>query len=284
MKPKTHHSIATRIVASAGLCLIAVVTMLLSSFSTQKLNDDLWKMLGISKQAGSEKIKNSFMSEHLDHYGLKNLKNITLNNRSAIAKDLLNHTKEYISSAAFKRQYEEMRQGAKPAQPESKPFRTIEQIQKEEIAKTEKSIKDAEKTMKELPDLAKTMQPVLDLFRKTLKEYQDPKHKYFNAIAQGEKYDQENDAKRYKERMAQWETWYPADPNLFIAGKLQKMLDATTDIDYNAELVEKYGKKKFVNSAYEYKNQEWKQGYRAGKEVTETARTFAEKWIGELRK
>lgn len=61
------------------------------------------------------------------------------------------------------------------------------------------------------------------------------------------------------------------------------MLDATKDIDYNAELVEKYNKKRFVNPAYESKNTEWKQGFRAGKEVTEPARAFVQKWLNELQ-
>jgi hypothetical protein len=247
------------------------------------MTDDVWKMLGITKQAGSEKIKNSFINGYLDHYGMRNLKNITSNNRAAIAKDLLTYTKNYISSPAFIRQYEEMRKQAKPQESVLKPLRTIEQIQKEEIAKTEKSIKETEKNMKEMPQFAKSMEPVLDMLKKNIKDYQDPKNKYFSSIAMGEKYDQENEIKRFKERTQYWETAYPASLNQFLAIRLQKMLDATKDIDYNAELVEKYNKKRFVNPAYESKNTEWKQGFRAGKEVTEPARAFAQKWLNELQ-
>jgi hypothetical protein len=52
------------------------------------------------------------------------------------------------------------------------------------------------------------------------------------------------------------------------------MLDYTKDIDYNAHLSEKYRKKRFVNPVYEGKRTEWKQGFRAGKEVTEQARSL----------
>jgi hypothetical protein len=280
MKKRTFPSILLKTTVLLFFGLVTAIS--LSSFSSQKMTDDLWKILGITKQAGSEKIKNSFMNEYLDHYGMKNLKNIALNNRAAVAKDLLVFTKQYISSAAFVKNYEQLRSDAKPQEPVLKPLRTIEQIQKEEIAKTEKSIKDGEKTIKDMPDMAKVMQPLMEVLKKTLKEYQDPKNKYFIAIAQGEKYEQENEIKRFREKTKQWEEWYPASANQFIAGKLQKMLDATKDIDYNAELVEKYGKKRFVNSAYEYKNASWKQGYRAGKDVTETARAFAKQWLVEL--
>ena len=38
-----------------------------------------------------------------------------------------------------------------------------------------------------------------------------------------------------------------------------------------------------MNQTYEYKNTEWKQGFRAGKDVTETSRAFAQKWLSELQ-
>ena len=49
------------------------------------------------------------------------------------------------------------------------------------------------------------------------------------------------------------------------------------------DLAEKWGKKRFVNPIYESKNQEWKQGFRAGKEATEMARAFAKQWLSELQ-
>jgi hypothetical protein len=137
--------------------------------------------------------------------------------------------------------------------------------------------------MKEYPDMAKTLKPLHEMLTKTLKDYQDPKNPYFSALAQGDKYDQENEIRSFKERTAKWEKTYPERVNEFVAERLQRMLDATKDIDYNAELIEKYGKKKFVNKTYEYKNQEWKQGFRAGRDVTETSRAFVQKWLDEIK-
>ena len=56
----------------------------------------------------------------------------------------------------------------------------------------------------------------------------------------------------------------------------------TADIDYQAQLVEKGNKKYFVKKEYENKNPNWKMGFRAGKEVTETMRTAVKAWILEL--
>ena len=257
-------------------------TILLSSFNANKATDDVWKILGITKQAGDEKIKNSFMYGYLYYYGVKNIKNLAINNRSAVAEDLLAYTKQYVSAEAFKKEYEQMRKNAKPQEPALKSLRSIEQIQKDEIARTEKSIKDTEKNMKDMPQYAKSMEPMLAILKDNLKNYQNPKNSYFASIAMGEKYDNESQVKSYNGSMKQWESAYPETVNQFIIIRLQKMLDATKGIDYNAELVEKWGKKRFVNPAYEAKNTEWKQGFRAGKEITENARAFAQKWLDEL--
>ena len=265
-------------------CMLISSSFLFSSYQAKKITDDIWKMLGISRQTGTEGIKNSFFNGYLHYYGVKNAKNIAANDRAAIAKDLLNYTKEYINGAEFKKLYEEWRKNAKPQEPVLKPLRSIKEIQKEEIAKTEKSIKETEKTLKEVnAEMAKAIQPMLDMLRKNLKDYQNPDHEYFANIAMGEKYQQEGNVKRYNEDMKRWETAYPESINIFIADKLKKMLEYTKDIDYNAALVEKYGKKRFVNQVYEGKRTEWKQGFRAGKEVTEPARAFAEKWLTELK-
>lgn len=265
-------------------CMLISSSFLFSSYHTKNVADDLWKMLGISQQSGTEGIKNSFLNGYLYYYGAKNAKNIAVNDRAAIAKDLLDYAKEYISSAQFKKEYERLRTQAKPSEPVLKPVRTIEEIRKEEIARTEKSLQDAEKNVKQATgDMAKAMQPVVDMLRNTLKEYKDPNHSTFAAIEMGEKYQREGEIERYKEYMTRWQKDYPESLNTFIADKLNKMLEATSGIDYNAALVEKYGKKRFVNPVYEGKRTEWKQGFRAGKEVTESARAFAQKWLSELK-
>jgi len=265
-----------------AVCTMIISVFIFSSFKTRRAAEDMWKMLGLTQQTGTEGIKNSFLNGYLYYYGAKNLKNIAVGSRASLAQDLLTYTKQYVSSPDFKKKYDDMRKGAKPQEPIDKKLRTRQEIQKDEIAKTEKSIKDAEKTIKELPDLAKGIQPVLDMLRKNLKDYQDINNEMIVSIEMSEKYEKENNLKSYKERMERWQKDYPENINGFIGEKLKRMLDATKGIDYNASLVEKYGKKRFVNAAYEGKATEWKQGFRAGKDVTEMARAFAQKWLAEL--
>lgn len=82
----------------------------------------------------------------------------------------------------------------------------------------------------------------------------------------------------YKERVAQWEEEYPADPKELVKQRLQDFLRETSNVDYAAKL----NGRRFANAAYESKSSEWKLAYRAGKEPTEKARAFAEAWLKEL--
>ncbi|MFN4316313.1 MAG: hypothetical protein ACK4E0_18655 [Chitinophagaceae bacterium] len=269
--------------SSLLLLTLALLAVSLSSYMSMRVADDFWKILGISETAGSNQIRNSFMNGYLQHYGVRNLKNIASADRVRVAEDLLNYTKQYVNSAEFKQQYEKTREQAKPVAPEKKPLRSLKEIQKEEIANTEKSIKSTEKTMKELGgQMAKDLQPLLDQLKQTLKAYQDSNHQNFQYVKMGEKLQQEDADRRFKEDTERWNKQYPANIQTFIADKLQRMLDATKGIDYQATLVEKYGKMRFTNPSYESKSREWKMGYRAGKEVTEKARAFVKQWQGEL--
>lgn len=271
-----------------GRSLLASLVLLIalfgfSAYKAKTASDEIWKTLGISKQSGMNNIKSSFMYGYLQHYGARNIKNIAAGDRAAVAKDLLEFTKSYVQGAEFRQHYEKERKLSMPEAPNKKPLRSIEEIQKEEIAKTEKSIRDTEKSMKELGgEIAKSLKPLVDQMKQTLKDYQNPNHETFGYIAMGEKMQQEDAEKRYQENLKRWKEDFPENINLFIADKLKKMLRETEGIDYNAQLVEKYGKKRFVNPAYEGKGTSWKQGFRAGKDVTEMARSFAKEWLGEL--
>ena len=64
--------------------------------------------------------------------------------------------------------------------------------------------------------------------------------------------------------------------------RLQHFVDLAKTVDFKAELKEVHGKKKFVNPTYEGKSYEWKQVFRAGKEVIVPAVSFSEQWIKEL--
>lgn len=267
-----------------SVAVLVILSLFLFSFvSAKKLGDDLWQQLGLNKKEGTESIYRSFTSGYLNHYQARNAKNLATGNRVAIAKDLLIYARNYVNSKEFKNLYAAERERAKPSEPELKPLRSRREIQKEEIAKTEKSIKEFEDNLKTLDaSTQKTMEPVLDMLKKTLKEYQDPNHQYFDALLLNQKYENEQSVERYKSDLQSWETNYPADPMSIVKGRLQKFLEVTKDVDFDAALKVSNNKKVFTRPEYERKSTEWKQAFRAGREITLVARSFATQWLAEL--
>lgn len=71
----------------------------------------------------------------------------------------------------------------------------------------------------------------------------------------------------------------PADPNDLIKQRLKAFLRTSATVDFDAEL-DSY--KQFVNPSYESKSFQWKQCYRAGKDVVAAAREEAKAWLAEL--
>ena len=223
------------------------------------------------------------MNGYFHYYGARNARNILLGDRAAIARDLLNYTRQYVQSEGFKKQYDLERSQAKP-EPDTKTVKTKEEIRKERIAETEKSIRQTEENMKTMKaDMVKVLEPMLDMLKKTLKDYQDPNSQMIDLFYQGELMQHEQRIKSYEERMKNWEKNYPEDYRDMVKDRLNKFLKLAKTVDFNAELKEVNGRKKFVRAEYEGKSYDWKQIFRAGKEVIVPAMEFAEQWMREMK-
>jgi len=243
--------------------------------------DEVWKQLGISQSMGSEKIRNSFMNGYLDHYGIKNFKNIAAGNRAAAAKDLLNYTKKYLASPALKAIYDKERVAARPVlDPQVAPDK--EKIRKEKKAEMEKSIKGSEETIKLYPEMEKGMRSTIDMFKKKLKEYDQPNNKDIEMYYQSEIWEQKKARESHEERIKKWEQYYPVNYKDRIKTYLTKYLELSATVNFAAELKPRGKHQVFVDQKYEGKGTDWKLIYRAGKEVYDVAKPFAEQWLSEL--
>ena len=266
-------------------CIIGLVIfsgLALVSFETKKLYGDLWQQLGLEKKSGTEKIKESFLYGYLQYYGARNIKNIVAGDRAATAKSLLEYTRQYVESEAFKKEYDAYRVGHKPSLP-NQP-RTLEEIRKENVESIKSSIAETEKSLKTADEqYKKIFESSLAMLKKQLSDYQDPNNKMLKFIAESEQQQYEMHKKDYEVSIKEWEVKYPAGHLQFVKSRLQQLLDATADVDFNAQLVEKNGRKYFVNGDYERKSNNWKYAFRAGKEVTQTVRHFAEQWMKDIK-
>jgi hypothetical protein len=262
-----------------GIVVLAVIS--LGSFTSRRLYADLWQQLGIGKDQGTNKIKASFLEGYLSYYGARNIKNVALSDRSALAKDLLIYTKQYVQGESFQKEYGSYRQSKKPHEPASP--KTADRIRQEFIESTKQGIENLEKGLKTADEgMKKTLQETLNMFKQQLKDYQDPNNEMIRMAVQGNQTQYEWSMNTYKEDLKKWEAAFPENPTQFIKQRLQYMLEETANVDYAAALTERNGLKYFVKPEYERKSTNWKMAFRAGAAVTETVRAFAKQWMSEL--
>lgn len=260
---------------------ILTLFFLICSFTAQKLADDFLKQLGITQQAADEKIANSILGGYIDSYGIRNAKNIALGNRKAVTLDLLNYIKKYTGSAAFEKEYNEMKDRYKPT--EYIP-QTPEEMRSEMISDAKSAVVKSEEMLRKSDPSFKTIfEKNVEDSKKALKDAEDPNNKHYIAYTKNYPQAVKNYKAGYERAIADWNTKYPSNPLLFVKKRIEEFLNATKDIDFTAELTERNGKKIFVNPEYERKNNRWKMAFRAGREVVEPARDFVQKWFAEMK-
>lgn len=276
-----------KIYSHTPLILAAILVFLSCSFFSfvvaGRLAEGIWKQLGITQQDGTDKIKKSFLDGWFHCEGLKNAKNIATGDRAAATTDLLVYTKQYLSSPVFKAAYEKLRTESKPSEPMD-ITKTKDQIRQEKVADAKKLVENAESTLKTSPaNMKKTMESILEMDRKNLAVIQDPASPIIEAMYQQQLTRRKQGLEDYKKYTKEWEIHYPADYRLFVKTRIQKYLSLASTVDFSATVHEINGKKVFDKSDYQYKSNDWKMIYRAGKEVYEVTKPFAEKWLQDLQ-
>lgn len=273
----------TFFISTAILIALAIGCHTLTSYTSNKLAESFWKQLGLSEMDGKKDISESFKWGWLHWYEARNAKNIAVSNREAITKDLLTYTKQFVSSNAFQKEYTQFRNSSKPVEPEA--AKTKEDVRKKFICDAEDAKKNLEKALTTATDasLKKVYAEQVDYWAKQIADYKNPDSKYINDAFTGEQTQYKWRYDEYQKSLKSWAGSYPETVSQLVKARLQNFLDVTKDVDYSAELKDKNGKKVFVNPKYEAKPNNWKMAFRAGKEVTETARVFAEQWLKELK-
>jgi hypothetical protein len=254
------------------------------SYRQIKAQQDFWKQLGITEIEVKDHIKLCFLYESGLVKTLPVKNKIAIGDRAVIMLEAMKFAKQYVSTAEFEKEYQQVRESVKP-----KSYITVaktkETIREESIKRNETAIQNLQNQL---------LLPTTDAFFKKAytehivelkKEIEDYKKPNSLAIENAWRLEQEN-AKNLNERFKgsgkKWEINYPQNLRQVIKARLVQFLAQTNGIDYNAKLAERNGKQIFTNPAYEAKNLQWKMAFHAGKEVTETARTFIQQWLKEL--
>jgi len=282
MKQQLIRRIVKKFQTAIALGALGLLLVTSYSFTMRVIGMDFLKELGISKTEAEQKIARSILGGYLDQYGVRNAKNIALGNRAAVAKDLLTFTKSYVATPVFVKEYNNLRQTEKPRPAE--PVQTPEELQQNLVTQCQKAVAETEASLKKAdPSMKKIFEDVLSSARKNLDEARDPNNKMIITYRKNYPELVKMTAAGEKQQLASWEKKYPSNHMVFVKGRLMQFLEETKDIDFNAELFEKNGKKYFKNPVYEGKGSRWKMGFRAGKEVVEPARDFVETWVSEIK-
>ena len=261
---------------------IGLLSLLMVSFiAPKKMADDFFKQLGISQANANDKITNSLLSGYMDAYGVKNIKNIALGNRAAIANSLLAYTKQHTSGSAFIKEYNALRDRKKPVMAIVK---TPEEFQQGIIEAAKQSMADVTQKLKKADAAMKPVfEKTLESIQKQLQQAEDPNNKSIAGYRKGYPVLVKNRDDTYAKEVAAWEAKYPAHHQQFIKQRLAQFLQETENVDFSAQLYEKKGVRYFSNPAYESKSGYWKMAFRAGKEVVEPGRSFAQEWIQDIK-
>jgi hypothetical protein len=259
-----------------------IAGVLLISFTAAKFNEALFKQLGISAEDADRNILYSTLDGHFRYSGVKAASRFATGERVKAVQELAAYAKQYTRSAAFKAEYEKLRNRRKP--PEPVPAKTVEEIKAEERERLERQIKQQEINAKsENEKIRNSVQYALPRLQKDLSELDNPDNRVIKLRTDQAQKSYQAGKKRYDDAMLKLEADYPSNPEHFIRKRLQEILAITADVDYNAELREEQTLKKFVNPDYEKKPAEWKLAFRAGKETTDAVRSQAEKWLREIK-
>lgn len=253
-------------------CVLVFTTL---AFAAVK---NIFDQLDIAEQEAREYIFNNFKEGNLSFPHSSILKGLATGKRTAMVKEIGDYIRQYTNSPAFLQEYKEVRESARPQNPADKEAKLKTRIEelKHDIETTEKDMKGVTGDMKKLYESTLQMQKT-EL--KALQDPKDPNHRlYLQDLSAGN----EDAEKNYKEELKYFEQEYPANVKDLIKRRLQEFLQFTADIDFDAKLIERGGRKRFADPKLEAKDELWKRCFRSGRETITAARTYAQQWLKEL--
>jgi Asp-tRNA(Asn)/Glu-tRNA(Gln) amidotransferase A subunit family amidase len=271
------------------LFFILPILLLVLGFTAQRILDDKLKNLLQQFKTDEATAKtNLFYAVSGPQFYIPNVKivrDMAVGDRVSLIQSIGNNVKEYIATKDFVKKYNQLREDRKPTPPEEPKYSA--QLKEEARANLKNGIAETEKTKTQMAKEQQAMfDEIIKSYKQQLIDIDDPEKTMYKPemdeyIKQG--YQMQMD--EYKNKLAEWEVEYPIDnPNPMIKKWINTFLDKSADINFDAKLEkDKYGKMKFVDQQYEYKDSQWKLYFRAGKETVTAARTFAQGWLGEIK-
>jgi len=257
-----------------------IITLICVTVGAAAAQDHLGT-LGISEGRAKEAVFDSFMSDAVSLAG-KPAAFVALPPaaRVALVNFALNLARTFVDSDDFKRRYADHREANGPEPlPEEQ---TADSVLAKQRAGFETQVTDMRKMFDQItPEQRATLEEGWTDMREQLTAMENgEKRKELDGMLKRQRADQ---VRQRNEALREFEKTYPADHRTLVAMRLRHFLEATSDVAYDAQLVDQDKKKVFANEALEGKPDEWKMAFRAGKPATDVARAFSQKWLADLQ-
>lgn len=273
---------AKRPILVHSLALALLLSFFLALRGPLFAGDDVLQRLGLTPEAAREGVLGPLSGgTPYDDAAYRAFKALPAAARADVVRAGLAWIKAYVTSAEFQEAYRRLRESEKPAAPE--PRAGADDQLKAMRADMEKSIAEMKKNMAGMDaETKKQMEAVIQQLRAQMAQMEGDQQK--EMLRQGTALAAAGDKERHQEELGEWERDFPADPRVLIKRRIQEFLAMSAGVDFAARLQPRGDKMIFANEAYEQKAPEWKLCYRAGREATEAARSFARAWLAELEK
>ncbi len=236
--------------------------------------------LGITDGRAREAVFDSFITDTLSLAGdSKAFTAAPAGARVALVNFALTLARTFAESEDFKRRYADHREANGPDPLPDEP--SVDEILAKQRAGFEAQVEQMRKLFDQItPEQRATLEAGWTDMRAQLTEMETgPKRAAFEQALR----DQRASHVRQREvAMTQLDAVWPADHRALIADRLRHFLEVSEDVAFDAQLVEKNGRRVFADPALEARGREWKMCFRAGKPATDAARAFAQKWLNDL--
>ncbi len=199
--------------------------------------------------------------------------------RVLFVKTVTTLARAYVESADFTTRYADHREANQPdALP---PSKTADEILAKQRADYEKQVEGIRAMFSEITAAQReTLERGFVEMRARFDKMEEDGSKA--ELVEALKTQRAGDELAHEAQVREFEARIPKDPRVLVATRLRAFLDLTRDVDFGATLVERGKVMRFADEALEARPAQWKLCFRAGKEATTTARTFAQGWLSAL--
>ncbi len=238
------------------------------------------QQLNLSEAEAKEAIRDNFLKGGLWFPDKQAIKALAIAKRATTVKELGAYIRQYIESAEFNKLYQEARAAAMPAgRSEAKALIS------ERLLAIEDELKEAESKLKAASGDAKKLYELsLSQLKQEREALKNPSHPMHGDYVENLTEETEENVTQRKMESDYFNRDFPPTVKELVKLRLQKFLDVTATINFNATLVQEGRFKVFADPSLEAKNGDWKKLFRAGPETIGAAREFAQAWLKDLNR